>query len=216
MRRALLPLALVLLVAAGPAAPAARADADPASDILLTQSAFFPYQPNTVTQGLQTQMQTLLKETAAAGFPIKVAIVATATDLGGVADLFSQPQRYATFLSSEISFNTKSPLLVVMPNGMATANIASSRSLATVTLDHSTSDAMTASAVTAIEKLAAENGHPVKPPPAPSGSSSGSGGGSSTAVVLGAVVVLLLLALGVALMVRSRGDEELDREDDPE
>jgi len=38
--------------------------------------------------------------------------VGSATDLGGVPNLFGHPQAYATFLDSEISFNRPQPLLV--------------------------------------------------------------------------------------------------------
>jgi hypothetical protein len=51
------------------------------------------------------------------GVPLKVAIIARASDLGSVTALFSKPQSYATFLDTEISFMTKEPLLVVMANG---------------------------------------------------------------------------------------------------
>ncbi len=53
-------------------------------------------------------------ETAAvkrAGFPIKVALIASPTDLGVIPNLFGRPQSYASFLDQEISFQGKQRLL---------------------------------------------------------------------------------------------------------
>ena len=75
--------------------------------------------------GLQVGGQpTLNAETAAAkraGFPIKVALIASPVDLGVIPDLFGKPQQYADFLDQEISFQGKQPLLVVMAAGYGVA-----------------------------------------------------------------------------------------------
>ena len=95
---------------------AALADGDPASDVLLGDNVFYPYTP-AVPRAIQ---QTLNAETAAAtasGLPIKVALIAAATDLGVIPDLFGKPQSYADFLDQEISFTSKQRLLVVMSTG---------------------------------------------------------------------------------------------------
>ena len=105
-----------LLVAAMLVPAAALADGDPASDVLLGQNVFYPYQPP-VSKSVAA---TLNAETAAAkraGFPLKVALIASPVDLGVIPDLFGKPQKYADFLDQEISFQGKQPLLVVMAAG---------------------------------------------------------------------------------------------------
>jgi hypothetical protein len=48
---------------------------------------------------------------------VKVAVIATKEDLGAVPSLFNQPEQYAKFLGTEISFFYSGVLLVVMPAG---------------------------------------------------------------------------------------------------
>jgi len=95
----------------------ALADGDPASDVLLGESVFYPYGPP-VALGLQ---ETLNAETEAARrthFPIKVALIDTPADLGAIPTLFGKPQQYAALLHQEIGlFGITQLLLVVMPNG---------------------------------------------------------------------------------------------------
>ena len=70
--------------------------------------------------------RTLNAETAAAkraGFPLKVALIASPIDLGVIPDLFGKPQPYADFLDQEISFQGKQPLLVVMAAGYGVAGL---------------------------------------------------------------------------------------------
>ena len=106
--------ACVLAVSSSPAS--ATADGDPASDVLLGENVFYPYSPP-VSTSLQGTLNAETAAAARAHFPIKVALIASPTDLGVVPDLFDQPQKYADFLDQEISFQTKQPLLVVMPSG---------------------------------------------------------------------------------------------------
>jgi hypothetical protein len=205
--------ALVLAGAVMAVSPAAaHADADPASDILLTQSAFF-YSPP-VSPAVGNALIKITIEAATAGFPIKVATVPLPQDLGAVTDLFDQPQRYATFLASEISFNRKEEVLVVMPSGFGTANLPASttKALSGLTVDRTNSDTLTMSAITAVEKLSAAAGHPLAPPKI-AGAGSGKSSSVSPALAYGAPVVLVLLAAGVAALLRSRKDEE-DEEDE--
>ena len=108
----LIPLAFLAL---GPYR--ALADGDPASDVLLGQDVFYPYQPKvspTLEAGLE---KTLHAAARAAGLHLKVAIIGTAEELGLVPNLFGHPQAYARFLDREISFNQPQQLLVVMPAG---------------------------------------------------------------------------------------------------
>ena len=110
-------LALVTVCClAAVAAQTARADGDPASDYLLVQRVFVPYEGATAS----TQQHELTKAVAAAnkaGFTIRVAVIFSSYDLGSVTSLWRKPQTYARFLGYELSFVYKQRLLVVMPNG---------------------------------------------------------------------------------------------------
>src|SRR5690349_10551061 len=102
MRRALL-LAVVLLALA----PAhALADGDPASDVLLQQDFFLPYSLVT-SQGAATALAQVTASAKKAGWPVKVAIVNGADDLGSASQFATDPQGYANFLASEIASPTQ-------------------------------------------------------------------------------------------------------------
>jgi hypothetical protein len=94
----------------------ARADGDPASDILLVDNVFLTYSVD-VSPEAKTALQQAVAKANKTGFRIKVAVIADAADLGAVPSLFGKPQFYAKFLGTEISFQYTNRLLVVMPNG---------------------------------------------------------------------------------------------------
>ena len=80
--------------------PAARADGDPASDVLLQQDVFLPYSVPT-SQGTATALTELTKRAAKAGWPVKVGDHRLGpNDLGSAAQYASDPQGYANFLAS--------------------------------------------------------------------------------------------------------------------
>ena len=107
----------VLVAALAGAASPARADGDPASDFLLTQSTFLsPYDGN-VSKAEASRLVAMLSEAKQKGLPLKVAVIATRYDLGSVPILFGKPQTYAKFLGQEDFYYWKDELLVVMPNG---------------------------------------------------------------------------------------------------
>lgn len=114
-------LAVALTIMVVPAT--ALADGDPASDILLAQTIFY-----TADAGLTTaqaaQLQAQLAADAAHGRPLKVAVIASPSDLGAVTAAWHKPQAYAKFLGTELSFVYHGTLLVVMPNGAGLATIA--------------------------------------------------------------------------------------------
>jgi cytochrome oxidase Cu insertion factor (SCO1/SenC/PrrC family) len=114
--RAALASAMVAL-ALGMIPAGARADGDPASDVLLSQSVFLPSDAGG-SREQQGKLDALLSEAHRAGFPIRVAIIASAYDLGAVTPLWHNPRAYASFLGIELSDVYRHPLLVVMPNGM--------------------------------------------------------------------------------------------------
>jgi hypothetical protein len=107
----LLGAALVCLVT-----PSARADGDPASDYLITQKVFFPYDLK-VAPAKQLELVSAVDEANRAGFPIRVALVWSAYDLGSITGLWQKPQLYARFLGAELKYVYKNRLLIVMPNG---------------------------------------------------------------------------------------------------
>jgi hypothetical protein len=96
---------------------AARADGDPASDYLITQRVFLPYDTK-IPKADQERLQGIVLAAAQKGFPIRVALIASPYDLGSVTVIWREPQRYARFLGVELSFIHKTPLLTVMPNGL--------------------------------------------------------------------------------------------------
>ena len=111
--RALLSLLLVgaALVLAG----GATADGDPASDVLIAGSVFMPYPPP--PPAAVRPLAAAINAVELKGDRVKVAVIVTAQDLGSVPSLYGHPQDYAKFLSLELSFIYKGPLLVVMPSG---------------------------------------------------------------------------------------------------
>jgi hypothetical protein len=189
--------AIVFIAFAG----AARADGDPASDVLLGQNVFYPYQPP-VSAPLTKTLDSLTAAAAAAKFPIKVALIASPVDLGVVPDLFNKPDKYAMFLDQEISFQAKRPLLVVMPAGFGGQGLPPSATAALASLKKPTgsqSNDLAQAAIAAIPKLASAAGHPLK---GTAGTSSKGGGGSTTLVLI--VLVLAASATAVALILSRR------------
>jgi hypothetical protein len=213
--RALLAL-LLAAVALGTAAPAALADADPPSDVLLLQSVYYPYQPP-VSDKLRRTLDKVVLDARNAGYPVKVAMVESAVDLGAIPQLFGRPAEYAPFLGREIAFKSKDPLLVIMPAGIATYNVSAKaqQAIQGIKIDTSKqSDGLVAAAIQAVPKMATASGHPVAAVPVPSTGGGGkkSGGGASPLIVFGAPVLLVALAALVAAL-RRRGEDEDDDED---
>ena len=94
---------------------AARADGDPASDTLVLQNVFVPYEAPSKTAAAALTKQVQAAYTA--GYRLKVAVVATNIDLGAIPSLFSKPTEYAKFLGQELAGYYIGPLLIVMPTG---------------------------------------------------------------------------------------------------
>ncbi len=147
-------------------APAALADGDPASDMLLAQPVFYPYS-STVAPALQARLDAEVAAARRAHFPVKVALIAARADLGAVPSLFDKPQQYAKFLVQEISFlDVKPLLLVVMPNGYGVQHLGSAAQTAAASLQRPASaraDGLARAAIVALPKLAAAAGHPIGP-----------------------------------------------------
>ena len=103
----------------------------------------------------------LLVRARAAGYPIKVALIESAGDLGAYPRLFGQPRRYAELLASEIAFNSSPHLLVVMPSGLAAVNAGADIEgmLSGIRVERGAQ-----SALVGVASIARANRHPLAPP----------------------------------------------------
>ncbi len=108
-----LTLAAALLLAAAPSAPA---DGDPASDFLALQDMFYGSALDLKSKPA-AQLPALLAQARQKGYEIRVAVIASDSDLGSVTPLWRRPEEYAQFLGQEIANVYKGRTLVVMPNG---------------------------------------------------------------------------------------------------
>ena len=157
-------------------APAvARANGDPASDYLLVQNIFLPFNAK-IDPSASQRLSQVVGEANKAGFKIRVALIVSRYDLGTAFSLYDKPQRYAQFLSFELSFVYQGRLLVVMPNGFGYAvngkpQPRSSRALAGLPGPGKDATREAQAAVAAVERLAAAEGHALT-------ASRGGGGGS--------------------------------------
>jgi hypothetical protein len=177
----------------------ARADGDPASDVLATQTLFLA-QDAGVPAAQQSQLVGLLSEAQRAGDPIRAAVIASPTDLGSVTELWRQPAEYARFLGQELSLVYRGLLLVVMPDGYGVVGVGTRTSSPTGL--GSPSRALGEAAVFAIQRLAARSGHPLALPTA-TPSSAGSGGSDALPWVVFAIGAALIAAAWTASL-RSR------------
>ena len=158
LRQVAVALAILALACDSSAAPA-RADGDPASDVLALQTLFLP-QDAPVAASQQAQLSALLTAAKRRGYPIRVAIIASASDLGSVTALWHQPQTYARFLGQELSLIYRGPLLVVMPNGYGVYSLASPRAAPSALTGISLpSGSLGTATMAAIQRLAATYGH---------------------------------------------------------
>ena len=154
-------------VMTGATAGTARADGDPASDVLLTDNVFLSYQsPYGSAEG--RALEGLAKEAKQQHFPMRVAVITQLADMGSVGGLYGKAQRYADFLASEITFVYRGTLVVAMngkPGGFGVhgpgATPAARRALARMKLPHTplTAAELARLAATAMQRVAAASGH---------------------------------------------------------
>ena len=155
-------LALTVALAAAWTPSTARADGDPASDVLVSQSVFLPADAGASAKE-QAQLGGLLEEAQRDGFQIRVALIASASDLGSITPLWRQPQTYAQFLGEELSLVYRGTVLIVMPNGFGlyhagSPTAAERAALAGVRAPGSTGG-LVSGALAAVQRLAAASGH---------------------------------------------------------
>jgi cytochrome oxidase Cu insertion factor (SCO1/SenC/PrrC family) len=210
MGRAMLAVALVLVLGLGGRVGSARADGDPASDYLLTNQVFLASQATSPTPA-QRQLIALVREANRAGLPLRVALVPSEYDMGSITELWGKPRLYARFLDLEISSTYRGRLLVVMPHGVGLAWPGHPagpgyRALRTVAAAPGDSTLAVAARV-AVEQLAASAGIRLAVPAArtaasPAGSAARgrtahSGGGTSAVLIVGSAVAVLVLLCAV-------------------
>ncbi len=185
--------------------PAAIADGDPASDFLITQPAFLPFDAN-IDKAHSAQLLSLLAAAKKAGFQIRVAVISKPYDLGSVPVLFGKPVRYSRFLGQELFYWYKGEVLVVMPNGFGVYKHgpapAADRALVAALPAPGTSagNALVAAAGGVVQKLAARRGIDLSHVTVTSPSSSTR---NDRLEIAGGVAVVLAL-LAVVLFVRRR------------
>ena len=185
-------------------APFARADADPASDVLLTQSVFYPYQPR-VSPQLEAALNRLLTSIAHEHMPLKVAIIGMQLELGAIPEYWGKPQAYAEFLDHELAYPGPEPLLVVMPQGFGLVGVRPASALAHVPIDAGERTyGLTRAAILAVVALANANGHAIAAPELPAPPSEGGGLPGAVLALLGALVVIALTLTALRIRARRR------------
>jgi opacity protein-like surface antigen len=197
-------LAAVAVLAALLAVPAARADGDPASDYLLGQQVFFPYDLK-VSSETQQSLVALVNEANSKGYTIRVAMIWSSYDLGSVPGLWRKPQDYARFLGAELRYVYKNRLLIVMPNGFGFYHQKKPTTEEYATLGKITvaagANGFVDATREAVTQLAADNGVKLTGATAPRGTSKNH---DRLVIVLGATAALLV-AIGLRLVLRRRG-----------
>jgi hypothetical protein len=199
MRRFAVLVALAALLAA----PAAHADGDPASDYLIGQKVFFPYDLK-IAPAAQQQLVALVDEANRAGLKIRVAMIWSSYDLGSITGLWRKPQTYARFLGEELRYIYRDRLLIVMPNGFGFNRpgqpvTKESAVLAKIKIAPGATGFVDATR-TAVERLAAASGVKLTGTAVPKGSSQNR---DRLIIVLGAMAVLLA-AIALRLVLRRR------------
>jgi hypothetical protein len=195
LRRLALIAALALV-----AVPAAHADADPASDVLYVQRIYLPFFGEKVSPAHAAALKKTVDAAWNKGYKIKVALIATRNDLGGVFQLWEKPQTYADFLGRELVFLYKGKLITVMPNGLGVYQykqpVTKEKALVKTVDVGEGADGIADAASIAVAKLAG------LPPPKLPKNTSGSGDGGTPVwqlvVIVGGGVAILaaMLILG--------------------
>lgn len=203
-------LLLAVLALVGGAFPTpARADGDPASDVLLSQPLFVP-QDAGLSANDQAQLGALLAAAHRSGYELRVAVIAGAADLGSLPELWRQPQAYAHFLGQELSLNYGGRLLVVMPNGYGFYSSGGRHAVEQSALGAlaAPGPALGRGALSAVERLAAASGRKLPTPAASAPANRRTSDGQAWIVfAVGAVIILLAWAASL----RARPPRLLER-----
>jgi hypothetical protein len=212
-------LAVITAILAGitlVAAPAAQADGDPASDVLVQNALFNPIGSG-VSLDSQDRLEALLRASRQAGFPIRVALIAAASDLGTATALWRDPKNYARYLWIELSQLYGGQVLVVMPNGFGLYGTRSgtgavtSGELSVRATAPGPGEQLATAALSAVPLLARAAGHPIPAralAAAERSTASGRGTGGANefpaTAVLALIIGALLIAAAWTLSLRAR------------
>lgn len=201
MRRALVFLTLLAVLCAP---TEALANGDPASDVLISDTVFLPY--DAPSPQVADELRSVIDTARTAGQPVRVAVIQSRQDLGAVSNMFGFPREYARLLAQELgnpieagAKGKRDPLLIVMPAGYGMIGFSgrAERELRNIEIgDGATSDDLARAAGYGVQVLARANGHPIKDvferPAKP-------GGGSGALVPL--LVALSLAGLAAFLII---------------
>jgi hypothetical protein len=206
-RRSFLPICLVLALAAEALPQPARADGDPASDVLIVQNVFLPFQVN-LPPPIQQGLFNATAQAKRVGYPIKVALIIDRFYLGRVPSLWLKPQTYARFLGQELNFVYRGRLLVVMPNGFGVyhgrASVAPEQRVLRGVRVGEGPGGLAASALDAVVKLAAAAGHRLDVPQVTLAVQPQHSPANRNRLLIGGAVLGAVLAAGFVVFVRWR------------
>jgi hypothetical protein len=196
-RLAFIGAVLALLLPAG-----ARANGDPASDVLLTSQVFLPFEAP-ISKSSQDDLTKTVAEANKKGVKLRVALITFTSDLGTAVSLWRHPQDYSEFLGKEIAFVYTGPLLVAMPSGFGYYDqgkpVAREQQVLAKIKPGTTPTPLADSTTAAVRALAAAQGVTLKKP------SSGSSATHDRLILGAAVLAFLLVLLFPARFVRRRG-----------
>jgi len=202
-----LRLLVVAALAAFCVVPLAHADGDPASDYLLSQKTFLPFDAKVPNEQVHA-LNGIVEDARKKGYPIRVAVISRPFDLGAVPSLWKKPETYARFLGQELFFVYKGRLLVVMPNGFGVSRGGKKYPSGQAVVDKlpppgQGGAALTAAATQAVRKLAAANGVRAEIPPPPSSDSS-TDDRLIIAAAAGGIALLILAGMGIKRLLARR------------
>jgi hypothetical protein len=179
----------------------AKANGDPASDVLLTDQVFLPFEAP-ISKSAQDDLRKTVAEANKKGFKIRVAVIAFTSDLGTAVSLWKHPQNYSEFLGKEIAFVYTGPLLISMPSDFGFYDegrpVASEKQVLAKMKPGSTPTPLADSTTAAVRALAAAKGITLPRP------SSGSSATRDRLVLGAAVLAFLLILVFPARLIRRR------------
>jgi hypothetical protein len=186
------------------AAPSlARANGDPASDYLLVQNVFLPFNAK-VDAAVSKRLSDVIRASDSAGLKVRVALIGTRYDLGTAYSLYNKPQRYAAFLGLELSFVYRGHLIVVMPNGFGSSVAGKPdrpgiRALAQLPAPGKDATKQAQAATTAVRRLASAYGHAL-----PAGGVGAASQNRDRIKIAAGVTILVVVLAGIVLFRRER------------
>ena len=206
MTRARRRLVAALAAAVSLAVPvAARADGDPASDVIISQNVFFSY--TKLPESSKETLGRVVAEANRGGYTVRVALIGNRFDLGSVPVFWQKPQQYAKFLSQELLGPAPytNRVLTVMPNGFGLSRSGKElpsdrRALDAVPSAQTRGEDIAAAGARAVRQLAVLHGVEVDV----NAPSKGGGADRDRLVVGGAALAVVALAAVLAVLRKAR------------